>query len=563
MRGALALAPDDVEALNNLGLAMHGQGQLAQARECFARATGIQPRHAGAYSNLGLVLEELGEGEQAIQAYEQAVACDPEFFTAHQNLLGVLVGLGQVDRAYPLACTLLEHAHADSTLPVVIDAFGQACDFARRARAWRLFDDRWRAGHIAPATLAKALFSGNYESGLAEQTLFDYHRAWGKWAESREPAKGPAHPRPRPAGERLRVAYLSPDFRQHPVGYFIHNVIATHDRTRFEILCYSNARKHDGLTDFIRAHADRFTEVANLSDQGLADAIRKDGVDILVDLAGHTSGNRLPVLALRPAPLQMTWIGYLNTTGLSAVDYRISDPYADPEEDGLGTERILRLPECFLSFGEFPAVAVDPLPACLRNGHITFGSFNNLMKLTAPTVRLWADILKRVDGARLEVMAQGAGSRTVRAHVHAEFAGHGVDPDRVVLRESLAREAYFDSHNAIDVMLDSFPYNGGTVTCGALWMGVPVVTRAGPAHRQRVAYSLLKNVGLDNAIAWSDEQYVETAVRWASEPTELARLRRELPDRLRASVLCDTPRFVRQLEAGYQKAWEQLAASDR
>lgn len=560
---ALTLTPDDSEVLNNLGLVMQGQGRLEEALEWFRRAIGKDPRHAGAHSNLGLVLEEMGESEQAILAYEQAVACNPEFYPAHQNLLGILVGLGQVDRAHPLACALLERPHAEIALPVAIDVFGQACDFKRRARAWRVFDDRWRAGRIAPATLAKALFSGNYESDLSEERLFDYHRAWGKWVESRAPVTEVMGVRSRSPGERLRVAYLSPDFRQHPVGYFIQHVIAAHDRARFEVFCYSNARKRDDLTDFIRAHTDRFTTVAGHSDEALARAVRDDGVDILVDLAGHTSGNRLPVLVLRPAPLQMTWIGYLNTTGLSGVDYRISDPYADPEERVLGTERLLRLPECFLSFGGFPAGAVDPLPACLRHGHVTFASFNNLMKLTAPAVRLWADILKRVDGSRLVVMAVGAGSQTVRAHLSAELAGHGVDPERLVLEESLSREAYFDFHNAIDVMLDSFPYNGGTVTCGALWMGVPVVTYVGPAHRQRVSYSLLKNVGLDETIAWDDRQYVETAVRLAGDPAILARLRRELPDRLRASVLCDTARFTRHLEAAYLKAWEERVATGR
>ncbi|MBI5612293.1 MAG: tetratricopeptide repeat protein, partial [Gammaproteobacteria bacterium] len=523
--------------------------------------TGQDPRHAGAHSNLGLVLEELGESEQAIQAYEQAVACDPEFYPAYQNLLGVLVGLGHVDRAYPLACALLERPRPETVLPVAIDVLGQACDFARRARAWSLFDERWRAGHIAPATLAKALFSGNYESELSEAQLFEYHRAWGEWIESRAPVTEAMGARSRPPGEKVRIAYLSPDFRQHPVGYFIQHVLAAHDRARFEVICYSNSRKHDSLTDFIRAHADRFTTVAGLSDVALAGTIRDDGVDILVDLAGHTSGNRLPVLALRPAPLQMTWIGYLNTTGLRAVDYRVSDPYADPEQGILGTERLLRLSECFLSFGDFPTGAVDPQPACLRHGHVTFASFNNLMKLTAPTVRLWAEILKRVEGSRLVVMAVGAGSQTVRAHLRAEFAGHGVDPERLVLKESLSREAYFDFHNAIDVMLDSFPYNGGTVTCGALCMGVPVVTRVGPAHRQRVSYSLLKNVGLDETIAWDDRQYVEAAVRLAGDPTALARLRRELPGRLRASVLGDTARFTRQLEAAYLRAWGECPVS--
>ncbi len=560
---ALTHAPDDTEVLNNLGLAMQGLGRLEEALAWFRRATERDPRHAGAHSNLGLVLEELGEGEQAILAYERAVACNPEFYSAHQNLLGVLVGLGQVDRAHPLACALLERPHAETALPVAIDVFGQACDFERRARAWRLFDDRWRAGRIAPATLAKALFSGNYESDLTEERLFDYHRAWGEWVESHAPATEAARIRPRSAGERLRIAYLSPDFRQHPVGYFIQHVLAAHDRARFEVICYSNARKHDSLTDFIRAHADRFTTVAGLSDEALAGTIRGDGVDILVDLAGHTSGNRLPVLALRPAPQQMTWIGYLNTTGLRAVDYRISDPYADPEQGVLGTERLLRLPECFLSFGDFPTGAVDPQPACLRHGHVTFASFNNLMKLTAPAVRLWADILKRVEGSRLVIMAVGAGSQTVRARLRAEFAGHGVDPERLVLKESLSREAYFDFHNTIDVMLDSFPYNGGTVTCGALCMGVPVVTRVGTAHRQRVSYSLLKNVGLDETIAWDDRQYVEAAVRLAGDPTALARLRRELPGRLRTSVLGDTARFTRQLEAAYLRVWEERPLSGR
>jgi predicted O-linked N-acetylglucosamine transferase (SPINDLY family) len=561
LRRALALAPDDAEAVNSLGLVFQGQGRHEAALEWFRRALETNPRSAGVHSNLGLVLEETGDSEGAIAAYAQALACDPQFYPAYQNLLGILVALGRVDRAYPLACTLLDNPRAAATtLPIVIDVLGQACDFERRTRAWRLFEQLRRDGRINRETLAKALFSGNYESSLSEQTLLDYHRAWGGSVEAGLPVEAPS---PRQAGARLRIGYLSPDFRQHPVGYFIQHILAARDRARFEVYCYSNSPKHDPLTEFIRSQADRFIPVATLSDEALAQRIRDDRVDILVDLAGHTSGNRLTVLARRPAPVQMTWIGYLNTTGLSRVDYRISDPHADPDEGVLGTERLLRLPECFLCFGDFPQSAVEPVPACERHGVVTFASFNNLMKLTAPAVRLWAEILQRVPGSRLVVMALGAGSHTVRTRLGAEFERHGLDPGRLVLQESLSRQAYFDFHNEVDIVLDTFPYNGGTVTCGALWMGVPVVTRVGPAHRQRVSYSLLKNIGLDETIAADEAQYVEIAVRLATAPATLAQLRRELPGQVRHSVLCDAPRFARQLEEGYRRAWEDYLSRSR
>ena len=553
---ALSLDPGDAETLNNLGLVLQGLGQLDEALAWFDRAIARNPGSAGAHSNRGLVLEEKGDDEGAVRAYEQALACNPEFYSAHQNLLGILVNLGRVDRAHPLACDLLETPAAlETVLPIVIDVLGQACDFGRRDRAWRLFEQYREAGRLRPETLLKAVFSGNYVEAVSEETLAGYHRAAGEYLESRAAPEKFAY-RAGDAGGRLKLGYLSPDFRQHPVGYFIQHVIAAHDPSRFEVYCYSNSRKRDDLTDFIRAHAGRFTTVAGLSDEALARAIHEDGVDILVDLAGHTSGNRLAVLAHRPAPVQMTWIGYLNTTGLNRVDYRITDPHADSQDGTGGTEKLLRLPECFLCFGAFPECAIEPAAPFQRNGFVTFASFNNLMKLTARAVRLWADILRRVEGARLVIMALGAGGRTVRAHVHAEFERHGVSPERVQLHEPLPRRDYLGYHNQVDIMLDTFPYNGGTVSCGALWMGVPVVTLVGPAHRQRVSYSLLKNIGLDETIAHTEGEYVDIAARLATDPAALNALRRALPERVRRSILCDPARFTRQLEQACLRAWQ-------
>lgn len=563
---ALARGHEEPETLNNLGLVHHRLGDLFEGIENLRRAFDFYkqaiaraPDHPGLYHNFGLLLEDLGKLEWAAQCYEQACRRDETFAEAWRDYLWILLRLGELDKAQALAEHLLETPRdLRSTLPKIIETFLVTCDFAAREKAWARFREARERGLLPVTGLNRFFLAMNQDAPLAESEIASLHRAWGEAIEALCPPF--AHPAPAGGEGRLRIGYLSPDFRKHSVGYFFRHLIRCHDKERFEIYCYANQHVKDEFTDAIRAAATQFRVVARLGDRELAARIREDGIHVLVDLAGHTHLSRLEALAYRPAPVQVAYLGYPNTTGLRRVDVRLSDPYAD-EDASLYTEALLRLPQSFLCFGAFSQRPLPPEPPCRRRGQVTFGSFNNLAKITPAAVRAWAAILKHCPGARLLLKAHGALSACVRQHLTEAFARCGVDPARLEFADRVpSTEDHLDFYNRVDVALDTFPYQGTTTTCEALWMGVPVVTLVGAPHRQRVSYSILRNLGLEETIAHTEEEYIETALRLARSPQALARLRREIPPRLRASILCDPPRFTRQFEEALRAAWQRYRA---
>lgn len=544
----------DPRLVNSLGLALQELKRYSEAHAQFKHALEIDPGNADAWYNLGYLLEYRENQPAALPAYTKAYDLGLRHPRVKVMLLSALVAQRQVARAHALALTLLPEAQSNTRLfPPLLQTFGLACDFERLQDTWNRFDTALAQGAINQHSLEIVLLLGSYPDFIAENQLLAYHRAWGKGMEAEiSPQQLPAV---RSNTERLRVGYLSPDFRLHSVGFFIQHILAQHDRNRFEIFCYSNTRVRDEVTEFIEQHVDHFLAVRELDDDELAARIRTDAIDILIDLAGHSCNHRLPVMARRPAPLQLTWIGYLHTTGLAAVDYRITDPFADPETGDSGSERLLRLAHAFLCFGHFPQVPVEHEPPCQRNGYVTFASFNNLLKLNRSVLRTWARILTRVSGARLVVMAEGAEADLVRQHLTAEFARLGIAADRISVRAALPPLDYLRMHNDVDLLLDTFPFNGGTVTALSLWMGVPVVTLVGPVHRQRVSYSMLKNIGIEDGIAWSEDEYVDCGAALVADPQRLGELRRRIHQAVRASILCDPLRFTRELEMSLQAAW--------
>jgi predicted O-linked N-acetylglucosamine transferase (SPINDLY family) len=556
---ALAAGNQEATVFNNLGLALRGLNDPDAAQNAFRQALERKPDFGGAFFNLGMVFEDLGDLKSAATAYAQALQHGYQSNDAYLSLLQVAGNGTGGDLAYPHAMRLLsDSCLPEKILPALISTLAQACDFNARSQAWVHFDRLFSQGRIPEDVLFLSLLPSAYASSLSEETVLRYHRAWGDMVSRRLTALPlPANSGiPAPSG-KIKLGYLSPDFREHSVGHFIRHVLGNHDRDAFEVICYSASSVRDEVTDFIRRQVDGFHDVKKLDDAALANKIRADGIHILVDLAGHTAGNRLHAMVLRPAPVQMTWIGYLHTTGLQAVDYRITDPFADDPEQDPGTERLLVLPESFLCFGAFPECEINTVPAVTRNGFVTFASFNNLAKLTAEALRVWAKLLARVPGSRLLIMATGAGSEVVRANLLAELGQHGIAPERIQLKDAVPRQDYLRVHNDVDLLLDTWPFNGGTVTAGALWMGVPVVTLAGKPHRQRVGYSLLKNIGVEDTIAWSEDDYVDVATRLAQDPARLARLRQDIATKVRGSILCDPPRFTRQLEAALRCAWDE------
>jgi predicted O-linked N-acetylglucosamine transferase (SPINDLY family) len=360
---------------------------------------------------------------------------------------------------------------------------------------------------------------------------------------------------------RLRIGYVSPDFRSHPVGTFLLPLLESHDHQGFEIFCYSSVRVPDAITARCRAQADVWRDALGMSDEQLAGAIRDDRIDVLVDLTMHMADNRLLVFARKPAPVQVTYLAYCGTTGLAAMDYRLTDPYLDPpgRDEPFYCERSVRLPETYWCYR--PVIETSPaetLPAS-GTGQIVFGSLNNFCKVSDASLAAWSRLLQAVPGSRLLLHAH-AGSH--RQRVCTLLAGQGVAAERLELIDFLPAGDYFDVYRRIDVALDPFPYGGGTTTCDALWMGVPVVSLAGATAVGRGGLSILSNVGLPDLVARDPGEYVEIAARLAGDLPRLRELRAALRDRMRKSPLMDAPRFARNVEAAYRRMWKEWCAAE-
>jgi predicted O-linked N-acetylglucosamine transferase (SPINDLY family) len=557
---ALALNPEFAEALNNCGAALKQRGKTAEAVELFKRAVTLRPDYAEAYYNLGGALEDLGHRTDAVTAYRQALAIKPDFAEAHYNLglaLQMEDALGQAVAAYGQALALKTNDHAiENNLGHALLAQGRLAEAtAAFHRALALKPD------FADAH-SNLLFCLNYCPDAPPAEVFAEHVAWGKrHAAGITPAP---HANPRVAQRRLRIGYVSPDLRTHSVAFFIEPLLTTHERSHYEIFCYANVAHPDAVTKRLQTLTDHWRDIARLSDEQAAGLMREDGIDILVDLAGHTAGNRLRIFARRPAPIQVAYLGYPNTRGLATMHYWLSDAYADPvgETEQYYVEEVVRLPRGFNCYRPPPdSPEVGALPA-LRAGHVTFGSFNNASKISAPLIACWAKILTNVPTARLLLKARALADEQTRDRLRQAFATHGIAPERIDMIGRLPQSAeHLALYHRVDIALDTFPYNGHTTTCEALWMGVPVITLAGATHAGRVGVSLLTHAGLPELIADSSEDYVTIAVALAADLAHLQSLRQRLRTQLQRSPLMDALGFTRSLEAAYRGMWIKYCES--
>jgi predicted O-linked N-acetylglucosamine transferase (SPINDLY family) len=555
---ALEYRPDSAHVLTNYGNILRQRGRLAEAVGAQLRAVKIEPGLADAWCNLGSALRARGHVDEALAAYAKALELKPDCPEILSNLGNVLNDKGLIDQAiehHRRAIQVKPNSfEAHSNLGAALSAAGQLDQAIASFR---------RAIEIEP---------GNHElhSNLVYTILFHHeydgarilaeHRQWaGKFAAPLSREISPHANNADPA-RRLRIGYVSPDFRLHPVGRFLLPLLAHHDHKSFEIVAYSSVRRRDPITDRLQSYVDDWQNVVGLSDAEAAQKIRADGIDILIDLTLHMAQNRMLLFARRPAPVQATWLGYVGTTGLPAMDYRISDPFLDPpgQGDDFYVEKTLRLPH---SFWCYPRPDVSPeindLPA-LQGSHVTFGCFNNFCKVTAPTLGLWAVLLLQVKNSHLVIHANsGAHQEAVRQR----FISAGIDGSRIRFVASQRMEDYFAQYQQLDLALDPFPYGGGTTTCDALWMGVPVVTLAGQTAVGRAGVSLLSNLGLPELIAQTPEQYLSIARDLAMDLPRLARLRRQLRPMMQSSILMDAPRFAADMETAYRQMWVNWCAA--
>jgi predicted O-linked N-acetylglucosamine transferase (SPINDLY family) len=525
---AIALRPDFAQAYCNYGSALQELDRVAEAAACYQQAIAIDPHYAQAYNNLGMVCRSQDELGQAVSCYRRAIALDPQLAESYNNLGTLLKDLGQVDEA-----------------------------LASYRRTLELRPD-WAVTH------SNLLFTRHYCPGVTRQELAAAHAEFEQRHAAPFRSRWPLHANSREAERPLRVGFVSFDLARHPVGLFLVRVLESLDRSQCQAVCYSTRRGGDDITARFQAAAAVWRDAYRLSDDQLAEQIRADQIDILFDLAGHTAKNRLLVFARKPAPIQISWAGYVDTTGLAAMDYLLADRYEiPPEAEGDYRERVLRMPHGYVTFDPpSEAPPVGPLPA-FNSGHVTFGSFNNLAKVSAPTVAAWVDILRRTPGARLLLRSPGLEDPETRRRITEQFAAGGVAPDRIELHGHAPRAELLAEYNRMDIALDPFPYSGGLTTCEALWMGVPVVTWPGETFASRHSLSHLSNVGLTETIAGGLDEYVQIACRLACDLEHLSALRSQLRSQVAASPLCDGPRFATDLLALLRGVWREWCRGGR
>lgn len=549
---AIALEPTLAEAHHQTGLVLKSLGRLADALLSLRTAAHLAPDRATLWLNLAVAALDAEGRDEALAAVQRAVALEPARPEAH-NLLGhTLAAVGRTTEA---------HAAYTEALRLRPNYAAARDNLGRLAKSAGLLDEavvHFRAAlalQPSPGTHSNLLLALNYLPDLPPAELFAEHRRWHTQHAALLSPAAPPLPSPTLGTRRLRVGYLSPDFNHHAVAYFIEPVLASHDRTRVEVFCYANVRAPDSFTARLRAHAEHWRDIAPLDDSAAADLIRRDALDVLIDLAGHTAHHRLHVLARRPAPAQATWIGYPNTTGLDAIDYRLTDAISDPigQTEAFHSEKLVRLPTTFSCYRpDDTAPPVNALSATTP-GAVTFGCFNNLAKLSPAVLGLWAELLRALPSSRLVLKSRGLDDPTVTARLYATFASHGITTGRLTLdgtERSVA--AHLALYHSVDIALDPFPYNGTTTTCEALWMGVPVLTLAGQTHAARVGASLLTHTGLTEWIAATPADYVRLATAAAHDLPRLATLRATLRERLRTSPLCDARTFTRGLETALE-----------
>lgn len=515
---AVLLAPDDPETWRTLGDAKVAFGANAEAIEAYSRRIALDPDGAlRDVNNLGLALQAEGHLDEAVDLYEAALTRHPEQEAAWSGLGLVQMHMGRV--------------------PEAIAAMRRALDLRP--------SDEYTHSNLLVNLCYSPDQSGESLRGEAE-----------RWAAVHAPAElelPPVHVAPR---ERLRIGYLSADFHEHPAGRLYEALFPHHDRSRFEIVAYANQTARDAVTDRIEASVDAWTNVKGENDQALAARVRADGIDILVDLLGHTPNHRLKAFARRLAPVQATWLGYFGTTGVPAMDFIVADRHVLPEaHEGHFTERPARMPGCMYAFQ--PPNLDLPLtpPPMIARGAPTFGCFNNVAKLTPETVALWCEVLRARPDARMVLNRWGFALPRVRERYAALFAANGVDPSRVEFLATKGHEAYLRSYAQVDVMLDSFPYGGGTTTSEALWMGVPVVTLPADRFTGRMTTTILHAVGLPELLPEDPAGYVRLALALASDSARLTEMRRTLRTQLESSPLCDLPAYTRDLESTFDWMW--------
>jgi len=548
--------PDLAEGWFNLGNAAFAACRFPDAEAAFRRALALDPGHRAAAANLGSALQAMGRSEAALEACLRAIQLDPAFVDAYNNASAAARALGRMDEAA---------GFLRAAIALRPDFHVLHCNLGNLLKDLGLMDEAVRSFRRAleldpgdAVTQSNLAYAVCFLPGFDAPAILEENLAWNR-AQVRPEWGREGHGNDPDPGRRLRLGYVSPDFREHCQSLFTLPLLSHHDPGQVEVYCYARVPRPDAVTQRIKGCADVWRDTSTLDDAQCASLVRADRIDVLVDLTMHMANGRPGMFARRPAPVQVAWLAYPGTTGLSAMDYRVTDRYLDPpgEHDAWYSEATLRLPDTFWCYDPLTALPEPgPLPA-LANGFVTFGSLNNFCKVHPPVLALWARVMGQVTGSRLLLLCQPGQHRQRVLDLMAEG---GIERGRIEFAPFQPRPRYLALHQRVDLGLDTFPYNGHTTSLDAFWMGVPVVTRIGSTIVGRAGWSQLCNLGLRHLAGDSDDAFVRIAVAMARDLPGLARLRAGLRGRMEASPLMDGARFARNMEAALRGAWRAWCA---
>eukprot|EP01119_Soliformovum_irregulare_P023651 TRINITY_DN8305_c0_g1_i2.p1 TRINITY_DN8305_c0_g1~~TRINITY_DN8305_c0_g1_i2.p1 ORF type:complete len:788 (-),score=168.81 TRINITY_DN8305_c0_g1_i2:37-2400(-) len=530
---SLEFNPGCCEALNNLGVIHKELNNLEKALQCYQQGLKINPRFTQTLNNVGVIYTIQGKTEEAYRSLHKAIEENPNYGEAYNNLGVLYRDEGRIEES--------------------LECYAKCLDCNPNSR------------NAAQNFLLATNYSLNPE---IVKNSFDYHKKWGTQMEAFFP-KIQTHLFKLKFPKKLRIGYISPDFFTHSVSYFSEAILKHHNPDQFRIYCYSNVTCEDAKTQRLKEMVEFWRDIRAMSAEEAVKHVVNDKIDILIELTGHTAGNRLDVMALKPAPIQITYIGYPNTTGLSTIDYRLTDKIVDPPETGQKfTENLIYLPNCFLCYSPPPnyervpeSIVEGSIPA-VANGYVTFGTFNNLAKINEQVVAAWCEILRAVPNSKLMLKCKPFVSEDIRNRVLARFEREGIATNRIILLSlvSLTGE-HLMTYRQMDIALDTFPYAGTTTTCEAMWMGVPVITMKGDTHAQNVGATLLTHVGHPELIAGSREEYRTIAEGLASDIPRLQQIKFALREKMRQSPLCQAAAFTKDYEAVLVDLWKRYIQS--
>ncbi len=558
----LRLCPNNFGAYNNLGLAFATMGKLEEAVQAYEKAISLNPDFPPTYLNVGNLHKNQNRWEQAIFWYEKAIQLKPDYAEAHNNLGLIFQVQGYLFKAIASYETALKHD--PSFHGASMNRSNAFLDLGKIQEAISSFRALLSLRPDYHSVHSNLLFTLHHQPNIRQEDIFEEHLQWARQHARQLSPRYNNYSNSREPERRLRIGYLSPDFCGHVVALNLLPIFQHHDRSQFEIICYSNTPREDMITDRLKAHVEQWRYIRHHGDEALCEQIREDQIDILIELAGHTANNRLLVTARRPAPIQINYLGYIHTTGLAEVDYRLTDLHGDPEgvTERFYTEKIIRLPQsaiCYDSIQGSPEVQPPPF---LKTGRITFGSFNNLTKFNDHVAELWAKVLLEVPQSMLLMKARPLLEPEACAWVRQRFEKFGVSPERIEFLGWISSNMqHLELYHRIDIALDPFPFNGGITSFDALWMGVPIITLAGNSFASRMGVRLLEEIGLSDLISLSKPEYVRLATQLAREPERLRSLRSALRGLLQHSPLMNGAQTTQKIEAALRLAWKTWCQS--